>query len=194
MQHECASRSKRFGSFKRHHFDRLDLACTTSNSAGRARRERMARLSRTCAMMSTYIVSRSSLSFGCPPTPRPYPAPSSPLCTPFLVGAVKDYIQQLVGLSRANLDKDDSTMLSSGRVVLKVTLFLDLGACEASKAARAGWDLWTSVTLDYFGVITRCGLWLCCDTTACAPSAACFTRFCDDAHCCVVRNLSRSQD
>ncbi|CAM9740124.1 unnamed protein product [Ectocarpus sp. 4 AP-2014] len=30
-----------------------------------------------------------------------------------------DYIQQLVGLSRMNLDKDDSTMLSSGRVVLK---------------------------------------------------------------------------
>ncbi|CAN0486824.1 unnamed protein product, partial [Ectocarpus sp. 12 AP-2014] len=30
-----------------------------------------------------------------------------------------DYIQQLVELSRTNLDKDDSTMLSSGRVVLK---------------------------------------------------------------------------
>ncbi|CAM9670602.1 unnamed protein product [Ectocarpus fasciculatus] len=30
-----------------------------------------------------------------------------------------DYIQQLVGLSRTNLDTDDSTMLSSGRVVLK---------------------------------------------------------------------------
>ncbi|CAN0536333.1 unnamed protein product, partial [Ectocarpus sp. 12 AP-2014] len=30
-----------------------------------------------------------------------------------------DYIQQLVELSRTNLDKDDSTMQSSGRVVLK---------------------------------------------------------------------------
>lgn len=36
------------------------------------------------------------------------------------MAGVQDYIPELVGMSKANLDKDDETMLTSGRVQLKV--------------------------------------------------------------------------
>lgn len=34
--------------------------------------------------------------------------------------AVQDYIPELVGMSKANLDKDDESMLTSEKVLLKV--------------------------------------------------------------------------
>lgn len=35
---------------------------------------------------------------------------------------LQDYIPELVGLSKANLEKDDESMLTSGRVLLKVMM------------------------------------------------------------------------
>lgn len=59
----------------------------------------------------------------------PHPTPTlilPPALLPVSIRGVQDYIPELVGLSKANLEKDDESMLSSGRVLLKVTLWFGL--------------------------------------------------------------------
>lgn len=50
------------------------------------------------------------------------------------VAGAQDYIPELVRMSKANLDKDDETMLGSGRVHLKVS-------SERVGVPRNGWNV-----------------------------------------------------